>query len=78
MTVTTAMPVVSAKASAKIAAIVFMIVSPFSRYIQFARTDKEFRDRHHVSEVFGIQREARLGLVSTKKEGRLGRPEVGR
>jgi hypothetical protein len=52
-TVMTVMPLVMAKASARITAILFMIVSPSARQPHSAKTSKELRDGHHVLKLFG-------------------------
>ena len=52
MTVMTVMPVVMAKARAKIIATFFMVVSPIPAVNTLPETGKELRDRHHVLEVF--------------------------
>jgi hypothetical protein len=52
-TVTTAIPVLNAKASAKTRAIFFMIVSPSPATGTFAEKGKAICDRNHVLELFG-------------------------
>ncbi len=45
------MPV--AMARARITAIFFMAISPFSLVLRLLDQGKDFRDRHHVLELFG-------------------------
>ena len=46
------MPVVMAKARARITAIFFMVVSPSSAMSRLPEQGKDIRDRHHVLELF--------------------------
>ena len=47
------MPVVSAKARARITAIFFMAVPPSWVMSRLSELGKDIRDRHHVLELFG-------------------------